>query len=72
MEASSLGDRPSSALPGTVIAADSRLLVAAGEGALELVELQPAGKRSMPATDFLRGYHVHVGDRFGPEVPKSE
>ena len=31
---------------------------------LEILELQPAGKRSMPASDFLRGHRVQPGDRF--------
>lgn len=52
--------------PGTVVAAAERLAVATGDGALELLELQPAGKRSMLAAEFLRGNRVRVGDRFGP------
>ena len=53
--------------PGTVLEASDQLVVATGNGALELVDVQPAGKRVMPAADFLRGHHVAVGDRFGPE-----
>ena len=56
----------SKSLPGTVIEADMRLIVASGEKAIELLELQPAGKRSMSAADFLRGNRVTVGDRLGP------
>ncbi len=52
---------------GTVIEADQRLVLATGEGELEILELQPAGKRSMSAADFLRGNRARVGDRFGPE-----
>lgn len=52
--------------PGTVIEADKRLIIASGDKAIELLELQPAGKRSMLAVDFLRGNHVTVGDRLGP------
>jgi methionyl-tRNA formyltransferase len=51
---------------GIVIETSPRLLIATGEGALEVQELQPAGKRSMPAGDFLRGNRVAVGDKFGP------
>jgi methionyl-tRNA formyltransferase len=43
------------------------LLVAAGNGCVEIVELQPAGKRRMPAVDFLRGHPPRPSDRFGPE-----
>jgi methionyl-tRNA formyltransferase len=54
-----------SATAGTILEATGRLLVAAGEGAVEVVELQPAGKRSMPAAEFLRGYRPPIGDVFG-------
>jgi methionyl-tRNA formyltransferase len=48
---------------------ESRLLVAAGDGTeVELLELQPAGKRKMTAADFLRGHPAQPGDRFGPEA----
>jgi methionyl-tRNA formyltransferase len=33
----------------------------------EILELQPAGKRRMTATDFLRGHPLQPGDYFGPE-----
>ncbi len=54
------------AAPGTVLDATNQLLIATGDGILEILELQPAGKRSMSATDFLRGNHVATGDRFAP------
>lgn len=53
--------------PGSIVKVDQQLVVATGDGAVEIVELQPAGKRSMSAADFLRGNRVSVGDRFGPE-----
>ncbi len=51
---------------GAVLDATDRLLVATGDGALDILDLQPAGKRSMAAAEFLRGYRVRPGDRFGP------
>jgi methionyl-tRNA formyltransferase len=52
--------------PGEVVKSDGqRLVVAAGQGALEIRRLQPAGKRVMDASEFLRGYPVRVGDRLG-------
>jgi len=55
------------ATPGTVLeAADGRLVVAAGEGAVRVRRVQPAGKREMDTRQFLRGYRVTLGDRFGP------
>jgi methionyl-tRNA formyltransferase len=52
--------------PGTVMqAGPDALIVATGEGALAVTELQPAGKRRLSAREFLSGYKVQVGDRFG-------
>ncbi|MEO7402604.1 MAG: methionyl-tRNA formyltransferase, partial [Burkholderiales bacterium] len=52
--------------PGTIVDAINRLLISTGGGLLEILELQPAGKRSMSAADFLRGNRVSVRDRLGP------
>jgi methionyl-tRNA formyltransferase len=41
--------------PGELVARDSTLLYGAARGALELVEVQPAGKRPMEAAAWLRG-----------------
>jgi len=51
--------------PGAVLEAAERLVVATGCGALELVDLQPAGKRALAAAEFLRGYRVEAGQSFG-------
>ena len=62
-------DAHSAELPGTVLTdEDERLLVQTGTGVVEIVEIQPEGKRVMPAGDFLRGHAVPVGDRFGAGV----
>jgi methionyl-tRNA formyltransferase len=39
--------------------------VAAGEGALELLEVQPEGKGAMAAGDWLRGVRAAPGERLG-------
>jgi methionyl-tRNA formyltransferase len=57
------GDQP----PGTVVSGDE-LVVAAGEGLVKLVSVQPAGRRPMSAEEFLRGHRVTAGDRFGGET----
>ncbi|MFB6257688.1 MAG: methionyl-tRNA formyltransferase [Flavobacteriales bacterium] len=55
----------SKATPGTVLEVrDDRLVVATGDGELGILQLQPAGKRSMSVEAFLRGYRVEAGDRF--------
>jgi len=51
--------------PGTVLEAGKRWIVAAGAGALELLEVQVAGKRPLPAADFLRGARLAVGECLG-------
>jgi methionyl-tRNA formyltransferase len=53
--------------PGQVMLCDGKqLIVATGEGGLSILSLQPAGKKVMPVDQFLRGYHLRVGDRLGP------
>ena len=42
--------------PGELQVEDSRVLYGAAQGALELLELHPAGKRPMDAADWLRGH----------------
>jgi methionyl-tRNA formyltransferase len=46
----------------------TRLGVAVGSGVVEILELQPAGKRRMTAEEFLRGRKPQAGDRLGPET----
>ena len=36
-------------------------------GVVEILELQPAGKKRMTAAEFLRGHPIQPGDHFGPE-----
>ena len=51
------------AKPGTVVAADKHaLVVAAGQGFLQLIEVQPEGKNHMGANVFVNGKHIAVGD----------
>jgi methionyl-tRNA formyltransferase len=52
--------------PGEVLDAGAdRLVVAAGEGTVELLVVQVAGKKPMPAADFLHGHPLIPGDRLG-------
>jgi methionyl-tRNA formyltransferase len=48
--------------PGAVVEAGPRLRVACGEGAAEILELQPAGKGALAAGDWLRGARVTEGE----------
>lgn len=49
--------------PGTVVAAAEGPAVVTGEGALQLLEVQLAGKRPIEADDFARGARGFVGAR---------
>lgn len=44
------------------------LWLATGSSLILIHELQPAGKKKMTAEEFLRGYPIVEGMRFGPEV----
>lgn len=57
--------------PGKVTIGDGRLLVATGGGQLEIDRIQPAGKRTLTAGEFLRGYPVRSGDVLGPEPEQA-
>ncbi|MGO4593658.1 methionyl-tRNA formyltransferase [Leifsonia sp. 2TAF2] len=46
---------------GVVEVRDRRILVGTGSEPLELLTVQPAGKRAMPAADWLRGVAVAAG-----------
>ena len=50
------------AIPGTVLSVDEgRLVVASADGAIELTQVQPAGKPAMDAAAFLRGHRITAG-----------
>lgn len=59
--------RDSGCLPGTVveIGKDGSILVQTGAGCLALLELQPAGKKTMAAKAFCNGTGIAKGFRFG-------
>jgi len=46
---------PGEGAPGTVLEAGPRLVLACGDGAYEVLRLQPAGKGAVAAADYLRG-----------------
>lgn len=53
------------AAAGTVLAVGDAITVACGDGkAIEILELQPEGKKRMTAKAFLMGHAVKTGDIF--------
>ena len=51
------------AAPGVVLEAKDSVCIATGAGALELLEVQPAGKPKMSASDWVRGARLEVGEK---------
>ncbi len=53
--------------PGTVVSAGREgLVVASGAGRVQILEVQPAAGRRMPAVDYLRGHPLAPGTVLGP------
>jgi methionyl-tRNA formyltransferase len=59
------GHSPEGAPVGAVGGDDGDEVVRCGSGGLELVEVQPAGKRPMAATDWRRGVRLQRGEILG-------
>jgi methionyl-tRNA formyltransferase len=51
--------------PGEVAAGADGILVGTGRGAVRLGQVQPAGKRMLPAADWARGARPSSGERMG-------
>jgi methionyl-tRNA formyltransferase len=52
--------------PGTIVAVDKQsILVATGEGMLDLREIQTANSKRMPVSQFLTGHKVSTGMQLG-------
>ena len=58
--------------PGHVITSDGKqIVIATGHDVLALDSIAPAGKRHMTVAEFLRGYRVQAGDRFGSPIQST-
>lgn len=55
---------PGQASPGQAVIANKRLLVGTGRDLLHLLEVQPEGRSSMSAQDFINGYRLQEGEIF--------
>ncbi len=52
--------------PGEVVHVDKNsLLVGTGSGVITVLEIQQEGRKKMGIEEFLRGYQIKKGDRFG-------
>jgi methionyl-tRNA formyltransferase len=61
------GDNQKKARPGEVVSVHDGLLVACGEGFLNITELQAPGGKRLNAQSFVQGHHLKVGDIFSSE-----
>jgi len=58
------GTAPAGAAPGEIVATDPAVLVATGDGVLQILDVQPEGKGRLAAADWVRGRGAHPGERF--------
>lgn len=63
-----INEKDQSASPGRILSVDKGLLVATGQGLVQINELQVAGKKRMTAEEWIRGYRVQIGERIGEEA----
>ncbi len=63
---SGVGSQESASSPGKLRVEKDRLFVTCGEGSsLELLTVQPEGRKRMAARDFVHGYHPNQGEPLG-------
>ncbi|MNR45533.1 Methionyl-tRNA formyltransferase [compost metagenome] len=61
-----VGQGKSGAVPGTVLSCNEQgIEVMTGAGTLWLTQIQPAGKKAMPVSEFIRGAQIPVGTVLG-------
>jgi methionyl-tRNA formyltransferase len=48
--------------PGTVVAAEASIVIAAGDGLVSISRLQRDGRKELPSSDFVRGERVVAGE----------
>jgi len=53
------------AKPGNMVVVNDRVLVACGQGVVELVEIQPEGKPRISAQDWKKGARLDAQSRLG-------
>jgi methionyl-tRNA formyltransferase len=58
------GAAPPGAAPGEIVETDPALLVATGDGLVQILDVQAEGKTRLAAGDWVRGRGARPGDRF--------
>jgi methionyl-tRNA formyltransferase len=52
--------------PGSVLASKGKLVVMCGQGALEILSIQPESRKAVPGGDFANGARIQAGEKFRP------
>lgn len=62
-----LTEEASGEVPGEIKSADGRsgMVVSCGQGALELMRVKPASRKEMSGAEFVRGFRIEAGMKFG-------
>jgi methionyl-tRNA formyltransferase len=58
------GAAPPDSTPGTIVETEPALLVATGDGLVQILDVQPDGRNRLAASDWIRGRGARPGDRF--------
>jgi len=66
------GLSPGCFVPGRVQDHQGRLLVGAGDGWLEILKLQPEGRKAVDGRSFVNGYPLAEGDGFLTSIERHE
>ena len=53
--------------PGEIIDIENKLVIAAGNGAIEILDIQPEGKKVMAISEFINGYKPQIGEIWGTD-----
>jgi methionyl-tRNA formyltransferase len=61
------------AVPGESVLADPQrgIIIAAGKGAVELLEVRPESGKTMSAAEYVRGYRLTIGEVFEKAIGKQ-
>ena len=63
------GTQDVAGVPGSIGQLGQRLFVGCRSGVIEILAVQPAGKKRMTAAEFLRGYRDKLGERLEANAP---
>ncbi len=66
-----IADLATTQLPGSLLTENNRLFVVCTDSVLELLDVQPEGKKRMSARDFINGYRPQPGEQLSAKLGQS-